>query len=468
MSMAQQKPLTHIVVLGGGPAGGATALGLRKLGYDVSVIAEPRPFKAVEGISERVLEGLRNAGFKQALVNLPPPSPRLASWNGATNSANTEMLINRSELDRGIGMDLEAAGVTLIPGRVGKVSQTDAGFSVALKDSESETALLKEAPLKEAPLKEAPLQADFLVEARGRSAPAAGLARLRGSETVSLLQYWQGEPCQPQSAAESFQDGWAWMAAWSDGTRYLQLTFDVASADLPDKAQLIDHCNAILRTLPSAQPFIANAEPTGVIHARTSTPILCREAVGDNWIRVGDAAMAVDPLSGNGIFQALSSALQAPAVINTLLQQPQNRSLAKQFYQQRVDHLFHRFARIGRDFYASEERWWDNPFWATRRNWPDSEPLHQETDPDSLRVVSMPVVSNGLIEEHEVVTTNDQPLGIWHLNGIPMAPVVRALQSRELGISPQSCLETVLGMSPDIAAGLTGWLYQNRWLKAQP
>lgn len=457
MSMAQQKPLTHIVVLGGGPAGGATALGLRKLGYDVSVIAEPRPFKAVEGISERVLEGLRNAGFKQALVNLPQPSPRLASWNGATNSANIEMLINRSELDRGIGRDLEAAGVNLIPGRVGKVSETDAGFSVALKDSESETA----------PLKEAPLQADFLVEARGRSAPAAGLARLRGSETVSLLQYWQGEPCQPQSAAESFQDGWAWMAAWSDGTRYLQLTFDVATADLPDKAQLIDHCNAILRTLPSAQPFIANAEPTGIIHARTSTPILCREAVGENWIRVGDAAMAVDPLSGNGIFQALSSALQAPAVINTLLQQPERATLAKQFYQQRVDHLFHRFARIGRDFYASEERWWDNPFWATRRNWPDNQPLHQETDPDSLRVVSMPVVSNGLIEAHEVVTTNDQPLGIWHLNGIPMAQVVRALQSREQGISPQSCLEAALGMSPEIAAGLTRWLYQNRWLKAE-
>jgi len=449
LNSSKHNKTAHIVVLGGGPAGGATALGLKKQGYDVTLVAEPRPFKAVEGISERVLEGLRNAGFKLALANLPQPSPRMASWNGATNSANTEMLINRSELDQGIGRDLQAAGVHLVHSRVGKVSETDAGFSVALKDSDM-----------------APLQADFLVEARGRSAPAAGLERLRGSETVSLLQYWQGEPCQPQSAAESFEDGWAWMAAWSDGTRYLQLTFDVASADLPDKAQLIDHCNAILRTLPSAQSFIANAEPTGVIHARTSTPILCREAVGDNWIRVGDAAMAVDPLSGNGIFQALSSALQAPAVINTLLQHPDKRSLAKQFYQQRVDHLFHRFARIGRDFYASEERWWDNPFWASRRNWPDNQPLHQETDPDSLQVVKMPVVSNGLIEEHEVVTTNDQPLGIWHLNGIPMAPVVRALQNRDERVSPQTCLQTGLGMSPEIAEGMTRWLYQNHWLKA--
>lgn len=435
-----------IVVLGGGPAGGAAALGLKALGYTVSVVADPRPFKAVEGISERVVEGLRNAGFKYALANLPEPSPRLASWNGATSSANTEMLIKRSELDSGILQDLRAAEVQVIEGRIGKIKRRDNGYAIELKDTDNTE-----------------IQADFLVEARGRSAPGGGLERLRGSETVSLLQYWQGKPCKPQSAAESFEDGWAWMAAWSDGTRYLQLTLDVASAELPDKAQLVDHCTAILRTLPSAQPFLEDAEPTGILHARTSTPILCREAVGDNWIRVGDAAMAVDPLSGNGIFQALSSALQAPAVINTLITMPERVGLAKQFYQQRVDHLFYRFARIGRDFYGSEERWWDNPFWSTRRNWPDSEPLHQDTDPDSLQVVSMPVVNNGLIEEQEVVITNDQPLGIWHLNGIPMAPVVKALQSRKFGESIAECLEP-LGLSNQLQQGMERWLLQNHWL----
>ncbi|MDO6561877.1 tryptophan 7-halogenase [Amphritea sp. 1_MG-2023] len=448
-----QQTMAHIIVLGGGPAGGATALGLKKLGYEVIVVTQPRPFKAVEGISERVLEGLRNAGFKQALIDLPAASPRMASWNGETNSANSERLINRHALDRGIGLDLQAAGIMVIDGRVDKVNRSDAGYVVAVK-TDAETDVIQV------------ISADFLVEARGRSAPGAGLKRLRGSETVSLLQYWQGEPCQPQSAAESFKDGWAWMAAWSDGTRYLQLTFDVVSANLPDKSQLIDHCNRILRTLPSAAPFLDKAEPSGIIHARTSTPILCREAVGDNWIRVGDAAMAVDPLSGNGIFQALSSALQAPAVINTLLQQPQRAALAKQFYQQRVDHLFYRFARIGRDFYASEERW-DTPFWLTRRHWPDNQPLHQETDPNSLQVVTLPVVSNGLITAEEVVTTNDQPLGIWHLNGLAMAPVVRALQQRGIDENPQDCLQRVLELPPQTAAGLTRWLYQNRWLATQ-
>ena len=56
-----------IIILGAGPAGGAVALGLIRLGYEVIVVGQPRPFDAVEGISERVVEGLKGAGFKRAL-----------------------------------------------------------------------------------------------------------------------------------------------------------------------------------------------------------------------------------------------------------------------------------------------------------------------------------------------------------------------------------------------------------------
>ncbi|MBY4676624.1 flavin-dependent monooxygenase QhpG [Marinobacterium arenosum] len=401
----------RILVLGGGPAGGAVALGLVRLGYRVGLICEPRPFVAVEGVSERVVEGLRGAGCERALDCLPPPSPRQVTWNGQTSAANTERLIERRLFDAGIEQDLLNNGVELIRGRVGKVS-TEPDISVSYRTDQGEQRLA----------------ADFLVEARGRSAPSAHLQRLRGAETVSLLQYWRGGAGQPKSAVQSFADGWAWLAQAADGTRYLQLTFDVASSRLPPKERLVEYCTERLRTLEQAQPFLAGAEPTGELHARTSTPILCRQAVGDNWIRVGDAAMAVDPLSGNGIFQALSSALQAPAVINTLLQQPENGALAKQFHQQRVDSLFYRFARIGRDFYAMESQWPQRPFWQQRRRWPDRQPVHLPPDRAAVEVKTQPVVENGLIRPAEVVVTPDQPLGIWHLVGIELAPLVKAAQ----------------------------------------
>lgn len=141
--------------------------------------------------------------------------------------------------------------------------------------------------------------------------------------------------------------------------------------------------------------------------------------------------MAVDPLSGNGIFQALSSALQAPAVINTVLTCPERSHLALDFHQQRIEHLFLRFARTGRDFYALEQNWAAEGFWAARSAWPDAAPLHAAPCFSSLKVRRAPVLKNDLIEEADVVVSDDQPLGMWHLNDIELAPRVVRLQAGE-------------------------------------
>ncbi|GGO79360.1 hypothetical protein GCM10011348_13440 [Marinobacterium nitratireducens] len=437
-----------ILVLGAGPAGGAVALGLRRIGYSVCVISEPRPFAAVEGISERVVDGLRGAGFDAALKSLPAPTPRSVHWSGESSAANTERLVIRSEFDRGVLIDLERNGVELVSGRVRGVTRGDDGYRVeVVADSGSRT-----------------LQGIFLVEARGRAAPGSGLERLRGPETLSLLQYWAGPEMTPRTAVQSCADGWAWMAATADGRRYLQLTLDVASADLPPKDRLVEHCNSRIRPLEMAAPFIDGAEPTGELHARTSTPTLCREPVGADWIRVGDAAMAVDPLSGNGIFQSLSSAMQAPAVINTLLQQPQRAGLARAFHRARIEELFFRFARIGRDFYAQETLFAEEPFWRRRRDWPDQAPIHQAVKPRDVSIARRPVVENDLIREAEVVVTPDQPLGIWHLQGLPLAPLLRALRSARPGENPEHLLAAVLGEKKALAPQLLMWIRHQGWI----
>jgi 2-polyprenyl-6-methoxyphenol hydroxylase-like FAD-dependent oxidoreductase len=57
-----------ILVLGCGPSGVVTALGLRALGYDVSVIGEVRPYPVTEGISARVYKALADSKLIHALV----------------------------------------------------------------------------------------------------------------------------------------------------------------------------------------------------------------------------------------------------------------------------------------------------------------------------------------------------------------------------------------------------------------
>ncbi|MNO75088.1 putative FAD-dependent oxidoreductase LodB [compost metagenome] len=401
-----------ILILGAGPAGSAVALGLRKLGYPVTMVSEWRRFAAVEGISQRVLDGLRNAGLVRALASAAPPSQRQVTWNGQQSAQNVELILDRPRFDSGLREDLRAVGVEVLEGRVLSVESSAEGHRVRLDGG-------------------AELQADFLVEARGRQAPLntrQGKA-LRGPETLSLLNRWQGQPGAVASAVESLEGGWAWMARLADGRCYWQLTLDVASSELPGKEQLLDYCRTGRQASQLAREFFGDAPESELeLHARSSTATLCLEACGDNWIRVGDAAMAVDPLSGNGIFQSLSSALQAPAVINTLLRVPERAELAKRFHQQRVEQLFLRFARVGRDFYAEERQWQESPFWQARRNWPDDQPSHAEPDFAALRIERAPVLRDGLVDEAEVVISPDQPLGIWHLQGLELAPWLRRLR----------------------------------------
>jgi flavin-dependent dehydrogenase len=424
--------MSTILILGAGPAGAAVALGLRRLGYPVSIVSEWRRFPALEGVSLRVLEALRAAGLEHALADATLPSQRKVSWNGQQHAQNIEWLLDRPRFDRGLREDLQRAGVELIEGRVLAVQSSAAGHQVQIEGH-------------------ADLQVDFLVESRGRQAPALGKG-LRGPETVSLLNRWQGAPGATASAVESIEQGWVWMARQADGCCYWQLTVDVASAELPGKAQLLDYCRERREASALAKAFFADGPEVDVhLHARSSTAILCPQVCGDNWIRVGDAAMAVDPLSGNGIFQSLSSALQAPVVINTLLRAPERAALAQQFHRQRVEQLFLRFARIGRDFYADEQRWQDQPFWKARRQWPDAELAHKPADFSAVSVQQAPVLRDGLVDEAEVVVTADQPLGVWHLQGIELAPLVRRLQT-------EPAQQALAGLSKEQEHLVRSWL----------
>ncbi|MNO94500.1 putative FAD-dependent oxidoreductase LodB [compost metagenome] len=424
--------MTDIVILGAGPAGAAVALGLRRLGHRVTLISEWRRFAALEGVSVRVLDALRSAGLHQALTEAALPSQRQVSWNGQHHAQNIEYLLDRPLFDRGLREDLRLAGVELIEGRVLTVQSSTNGHRIEIDGRE-------------------PLLAPFLVEARGRQAPAIGKG-LRGPETVSLLNRWQGSPGSTASAVESLEDGWAWMARRADGQCYWQWTVDVASAGLPGKAMLLDYCRQRRGESAVARGFFGGEPELDVqLHARSSTAILNPQVCGDNWIRVGDAAMAVDPLSGNGIFQSLSSALQAPTVINTLLCKPERAALARRFHEQRVEQLFLRFARIGRDFYADEQRWLDQPFWQARRQWPDAEIAHAEADFNALRIELAPVLRDGFVDEAEVVITVDQPLGIWHVQGVEVAPLVRRLRT-------EPAEQVLAGLTVEQGRRVRGWL----------
>ena len=385
-----------VVVVGGGPAGCCVAIGLRELGYEVRLLTTRRPWPSCEGISARTIQGLRSAGLGRALAQVGAATPRLALWNGMKTEANTEHLVLRRDFDRALLEDVGAAGIPVLSGRLVQRDTTEEGIhSLAVRLEET-------GPMQ--------LACRFLVDARGRGVPGREAAQLRGPETVSLVQVRQGPAGEAGSLVCSFSDGWAWLARLADGTHFLQLTVESSARSPPKRSALERWFEAQVREIPDIHPWLEGTRSASPLFARGSTSLLRDDIVTSNTIRVGDAAMAVDPLSGNGIFQALSSALAAPAVINTLLRHPDDGALAQDFHRERVRHAFMRFARTGRDFYRLEQDRADTSFWQVRQRWPDDQLTHPETAPEFLGLQKRPVLDGDRILSRPVAVTSDQPL----------------------------------------------------------
>lgn len=436
-----------ILVLGGGPAGAAAAIGLARLGHRIAVAVAPRPFDACEGLSVRTVEGLRRAGCDIAAGRLGEAVRRRAAWNGVAGEANRETLVDRPALDAALLEDVARAGVAVISGRVAQTAERDGHWTAELRGADGSRRRVT---------------ASFLIEARGRAAPAGGARRLSGPATTALLQCRTGEPQEPAAGVVPFRDGWAWMARLGDGRRYVQFAVTSASGRLPGRAELASHYEQLLAGLPEAARWFEGAQPAAPVAARTAGAVLHPAPVGTRSLRVGDAALAVDPLSGNGLFQALSTGLMAVAVVHTMLRRPGDAALAAGFYRDRVTESFRRFARIGRDFYRQERRWPDSPFWTERSAWPDDLPAHPAPDSKPMAIAARPVVENGFIVMRDVVVTADQPLGIWRLDGVELAPLIRRLRDEpERADEPMKArISRLSGATSGQVETVAAWLWQ--------
>jgi len=153
---------------------------------------------------------------------------------------------------------------------------------------------------------------------------------------------------------------------------------------------------------------------------------------GQNFLVVGDGSLALDPLSGNGIFYAIGSGLAAGPVINSLINRPQDGELALEFYRARIEQVFTGGCRSAREFYAAEQRWPDEPFWHVRRHWPPAvspaDPL-----PKPVEFGKKPVVKNGFIAREDVIVTADYPRGVWQVDGVPLVRLLDMIRADDGG-----------------------------------
>ena len=170
-----------------------------------------------------------------------------------------------------------------------------------------------------------------------------------------------------------------------------------------------------------------NINNTHKIITREATSYISKEIISKNILKIGDAACAVDTLLGNGVFQALSTALISLYVINTLLYGSNaDKLVATSFFKDRVNDIFFRYARMGREFYSLEKQF-INKFWVQRSIWPDLKKYNKSSSLNEIRIKRKAILIEPFIKAHDVVITNNMPMGIWRLERINLVNIVKKL-----------------------------------------
>lgn len=218
------------------------------------------------------------------------------------------------------------------------------------------------------------LTARALIDAGGRASRLLRAEAGRRSAEDKLICAWTHLPLERESAeityTESAPDGW-WYSAPLPGRRRL-LAFhtdsDLTSAEaltpqaLVERALQSDTLRAELAD--SGGPSPGPARLCAAHGARLVTP------AGEGWLAVGDSALAFDPLSSQGLFNALYTGLMGGRAMAAGLAGDES---AAPTYALRLHTIWKTYEHHRRLFYGEERRWPDAPFWMRRTNNPAND-----------------------------------------------------------------------------------------------
>jgi flavin-dependent dehydrogenase len=209
--------------------------------------------------------------------------------------------------------------------------------------------------------------APYVVDAGGRNAPLARMLGRKRVQTDRLVCRWlegisHGD--NGSTVVEAEAEGWWYTAALPEGRRMLAFHSDAdlaAAKDMLTGPALLQRARSLagIRSLLEATGFEARGEG-GRCAAHSSS---IGEVAGAGWIAVGDAALACDPLSSQGLFNALYSAFLAAGAVRLAFSGDMS---GLSDYQLAIDRVTRAYRTHLTAWYGLETRWQDRPFWERR------------------------------------------------------------------------------------------------------
>jgi flavin-dependent dehydrogenase len=352
------KQSFDVLVAGGGPAGSVVALDLSRRGFHVAIIEQSayENFRVGETLPPQIRKLLMELGVWERFL----ASDRVESY-GIRSAWETPVArhhdflynpygsgwhVDRARFDAMLACAAANAGAELIlSARITALHQeADGAWRLEVSQEAKKRTLLGR----------------FLIDATGRK---AFIARKLGSRAQVVDRLVGAVALLPRSEAaqwtliEAVENGW-WYSAPLPGAR--TVIAYMTDSDLWRSSSW----GEALKLAPLTSQRATGIQNLPRIRIVAAASVLRQPVTGPNWIATGEAVLAFDPLSGQGIYKAIESGLRSSAAVAGALEGDSGGMVE---YDNWVVESFRSYLSVRHQFYGSVDRWPGSPFWQRRK-----------------------------------------------------------------------------------------------------
>ncbi|HEY1166615.1 MAG TPA: tryptophan 7-halogenase [Chitinophaga sp.] len=312
-----------VLIIGGGPAGLCAALRLLSLGRRVALVEKadfPRP-QIGESLSPGIWNLFRYLQAEHLLSrhHYLHQLPASVIWEKETpdtlnaTQRGPGVMLDRGLLDHDLLQLAVERGLQLFqPARFERCSKTATGWKAHLRMQRIAITV----------------DTNFILDARGRSSITMQNRILTATPVLAVWSYVPAAAMPQQTLVEATPNGWIWGSPMPD-QRFRILSF-ISPAAMKHRSA----ADVFRWSLRDTQLFGQVPLRSGLQDLSTCMVFTYAHAHpwNNGYIRLGEAAFSLDPLSSTGVEKAMRFSLQAVVAVNTILESG-DEQMGRSFYE---------------------------------------------------------------------------------------------------------------------------------------